>query len=892
MSAISLDFSRSFCGRQEELQRLKASFAQACRTSEKKDSRVYIEGVSGSGKSALIDSFRESISAQAFFGRGKLEEGKAVSEPFAAIADAVQEIVKDIAVSKDKEVWKERIQAALEGETTILASVLHLGDLVDRPESSVDKPKSFHSNEKEFGFERLRFAFRSLLRAISSHYPVVLAVDDLQWAGRESLVLIETLLADRAAGQFLFIGAFRPVDPLHPLIPLKKGYPGVEIMLGSLSSTDINQMICQLLRRESNDTGELVEVVVRKTGGNAFFVVQFLALLEKMGLLQYSLARYRWEWDIEGIKAETDISDNVATVVATKVRESPAANALMIAACLGVSHFDVQTLQYAMRGQVGKGISIDELDELLRHAAQEGFVEELSALHYKFAHDRIREGAYSLLPTDKELSELQLQIGRQLRVGLSDRGASPEKRSGERLHYLTVHQLNAGSEVMTDLSEKRDLAELNYRAAKLTIQRASFFPAVEFLQTAVRLLGNDPWQHCPDFMLQILTALARALYSCGRLVEAIAAAEEVLDHAKSFQEKNTVVNVKLLCLVQQGDRKQAIDMVLSALAELGFPFPRRFLKFHVLRHFMRAKAALNGKTDEELLNLPMAHDENISMAAEFLVRVGEIGLYWGLEDLVAICLLYGIQMTIKYGRLGMTSMTFMAWGFILIKQGDFDEAHRFGRLGLQLAKELKGGTLDHRAVELYYTWIWLWKEPLHDGLTPFSNAMKALWDGGALECVFNDVHNSLRMHYCCGLRLQPLLDDVRQFYALMKDYRQVHTLSVNLPFLQMVSNLTCEGPRNALELTGEFMSEQQSTDSWTKTGNNVALQMLYFVRLILASHFDELELAGDMSAKVQEIYLDGAEVLVPFRFFLKGLAAISMAKRTGKHDSADEVGRL
>lgn len=343
---------------------------------------------------------------------------------------------------------------------------------------------------------------------------------------------------------------------------------------------------------------------------------------------------------------------------------------------------------------------------------------------------------------------------------LSDKGTSLENKSWERLHYLTVTQLNAGSEVMTDLAEKRDLAELNYRAAKLTIQRASFFPAVDFLQAAVQLLGNDPWQHCPDIMLQILTALARALYSCGRIVEAIAAADEVLAHARSLQEKNTVAHAKLLCLIQQGDCKQAIDMVLSALAELGFPFPRRFLKLQVLRYFMRAKAALTGKTDAELLNLPMANDENVSMAAGFLVRLGEIGLFWGLEDLVATCLLYGIQMTMKYGRFGITSMSFIAWGFILIKQGDFDEVHRFGRLGLQLAKEFKGGTLDHRAVALYYTWIWLWKEPLHDGLTPFSNAMKALWDSGALDCVFNDVHNSVRMHYCCGLRLQPLLEDM------------------------------------------------------------------------------------------------------------------------------------
>jgi hypothetical protein len=78
---------------------------------------------------------------------------------------------------------------------------------------------------------------------------------------------------------------------------------------------------------------------------------------------------------------------------------------------------------------------------------------------FKFSHNRIREGAYSLLPGGIVRQEIRLRIGRQLRL-LKEK--NPNK-SGHLHHLLfqTVRQLNLGTKLITSETEMIALAELN-----------------------------------------------------------------------------------------------------------------------------------------------------------------------------------------------------------------------------------------------------------------------------------------------------------------------------------------------------------------------------------------------------------------------------------------------
>jgi predicted ATPase len=365
--------------------------------------------------------------------------------------------------------------------------------------------------------------------------------------------------------------------------------------------------------------------------------------------------------------------------------------------------------------------------------------------------------------------------------------------------------------------------------------------------------------------LKVSIAQMRIEYCCGRPVVSAYIADDILDHARTFLERKAAYHTKVLWLTHDGKSKEAMNLVLSVLKELGAPFPRRYLQLHVMKEVIRTKKMLRGRTDEELLALPDTQSETIDDIAGFVERLGELALNSAnpSPEYLALTLLRAIQMTLSHGRFASTSGCFMAWGWFSAQVGWLDEAHRFGRLGLKIAEQGKGGHHDTRAVLVYYLQIYHWRLPYHDGLTPTSNALQALWDRGSIEYVFSDTVTYLRIYFCCGLSLKPLQSDIQTFVDLLRDYGNMLYYENHIPFFQMISNLM--GTSNqTFELSGEFMNQNDSIRQWSKSGNEMALQQIYFHRMMLAYFFNDLELAGKMSQKMWSAYTEGPDVVSYF----------------------------
>ena len=95
----------------------------------------------------------------------------------------------------------------------------------------------------------------AVLRAVASRQrPVLLFLDDLQWAGRTPLGFVDLVLSEEPIEGLLLVGAYRDgdVDAAHPLMaPLARwrDHPGVRhVGLANLSTRDLVTVVAEMLR--------------------------------------------------------------------------------------------------------------------------------------------------------------------------------------------------------------------------------------------------------------------------------------------------------------------------------------------------------------------------------------------------------------------------------------------------------------------------------------------------------------------------------------------------------------------------------------------------------------------------------------------------------------------
>ncbi len=186
--------------------------------------------------------------------------------------------------------------------------------------------------------------FRRFLGVFASpEHPLVLFLDDLQWADLASLQLLQHLLTHPETPPVLLIGAYRDneVSPSHPLTLTlaelrKAGARMTDLRLEPLSLAEVQQLIADTLPGAGPEIVEPLAALAReKTGGNPFFLLQFLLTLHQDGLLVRT-PEGTWRWDAEGVRAK-GYSDNVVDFMVGKLRQLPAGtqHLLRLAACVG-----------------------------------------------------------------------------------------------------------------------------------------------------------------------------------------------------------------------------------------------------------------------------------------------------------------------------------------------------------------------------------------------------------------------------------------------------------------------------------------------------------------------------------------------------------------------------
>lgn len=623
---------------------------------------AFVHGNSGSGKTAIVnqlqeiiqkggeeegketiqgkgreteESSKEGLFQRTYFVSGKFDQ-QANAKPFSALTDALTELFDILIDSKELDDYKTRILASLGNEwRTVAEAVPVLAKLLD---SDTDFAPANNINVENtasmlgHAVIRLKVLFRAILSALSTpQHPIVMFFDDLQFGDEASLDLIDSLFCDKELHNMLFIASYRDDEITDALAKLLQDNSSssnddddslTSIAVRALTVESINQLLADVTQLRPEETLPLACVVLRKTRGNIFFVLEFLKASQQRHLLYFSTKTFKWSWNVHMLDSEMIVSNNVVDLLIVRLQDfqKDVQVLLSIASCIG-AQFDITLLAtlYENRDekpqtegfmglqdlQLAQEETEEQVDRMLRSAEEQELIMTGEEGLCNFAHDRVQQACYLLVPEGPEKQTMELRVGLQL-LRLFH---SPV--SQRWMLFVAANNLNRASN-MIPAEEKYELARLNLETAKKARQESAFLLAADYLRKSLNLLNEcDQWTNHYKVTLELYTLSAEMEFIGGSCKRAEAIALVLIKSTQVHEDDKLPVYYTLMCAL--GDRlnlRLALDTGIHALGTgYGVTIPKRPTLLHFLWDLRKTKKLLHGKSDDDLLSLPKMTDE-------------------------------------------------------------------------------------------------------------------------------------------------------------------------------------------------------------------------------------------------------------------------------------------
>ena len=316
-------------GRDEQVAALEAAFDDAlaggCRG-------VLVAGAPGVGKTALIDQLRPVVTGRdGWFVAGKFDQYRRDLE-FDAVQQAFQALCRLLLAEPDDELAevRGRILRALGPNAGLMTAVL--------PEAAALLAVPPDPGDPLTAQARVQWAGVQMLRAVASRKrPVLVFLDDLQWAGRPPLGLVDLVLSGEPVDGLLLVGAHREVDAVHPLAALVarwRGQAGVrQVRLEDLPGSGQVAMVAEMLHLNRDAAAGLAGLIAPYTRGNPYETVELLNALRQGEVLTATAGG--WRWDAAAVRAHLGAADPTR-LLAGRMAALPAPSQHMVQAMAGL----------------------------------------------------------------------------------------------------------------------------------------------------------------------------------------------------------------------------------------------------------------------------------------------------------------------------------------------------------------------------------------------------------------------------------------------------------------------------------------------------------------------------------------------------------------------------
>jgi predicted ATPase/signal transduction histidine kinase/tRNA A-37 threonylcarbamoyl transferase component Bud32 len=841
-------------GREREITTLMALFDRAARG---RAQLMLVGGYAGVGKSALVHEIHKPVLARrGYFASGKFDLLQR-DIPYGAFLLALGDLVRQLLTESEErlERWRRRLREALGDAGRVVVDVVPSLEVIVGWQPPVPPLSPAEAQS------RFNFVFQQLLGALAAEeHPLVLFLDDLQWADLPSLKLLESLLVESGLCHVLIIGAYRDneVSAVHPLSTLRAALekahaPTETIALPPLDAAHVDALVADTLRCDPVRSSELARLVYERTGGNPFFLGQLLRALHDDGLIRFAPSHPSaprssaghpsaprsyaglgaFVWDIDGIRvAPKHLTNDVVELMTRKIDALPAGarEVLEIAACVG-NRFDLHTLSIALQRtalEVAADLypALEEglvlpLDDRFRLVPQGGADDAA----YAFLHDRVQQAANARVP-EPARAPLHRKVARLLFAG------TPKDRVEERIFDL-VHHFNLGGFEGLDDAQRYEVARLDLVAGRRAKASAAFEPALRCFSAGCRFLPDGAENEAYDLWFPLHAEAAEAQYLNGQLEAGHLASEALLAKAKTALEKVLIHETRATAAMTEGALARAKEEGYRAMELLGVDLPRTMELPGFFEVLAATENQIGPRTASDLLELAATKDARCLAAARVALMLVP-GLFMENPVLCLAMQLGQVRLALEHGNAPETAYYYLGYALVLSNfRGDVEKAASYANMAIALLDRRGDERLRAKVQMVATAFILHHKMHLHETVPLLVECVHAGMEHGDREYTGYSATHACTHLFFAGEPLDVVLREHDRYLELLERWR----LSISATPLRIMRHA-------ALRLAGRDVGgfdDEKELPGLLAEKNYSTISQLYVQKTMLAYLFRDAE---------------------------------------------------
>lgn len=828
-------------GREAEVACLSDAFRRCVRGNPQ---IMFVTGDAGVGKTALVHELHQYISQEkGLFAEGKFDQYNR-HIPYSALIQAFRKLISQLLDSPDED-YKQYIGGALtkalDGNGSLIAGLIPELSLFIGDQPELEPPPLNPAEETN----RFFLTFAKFIEGITrNERPLVLFLDDLQWADFSSLQLVERLVLDNQLRKVFVVCSYRhdEMPAGHPLftskMKMEKSREVDEIKLGALSLSHVQSLIADTLYTGTDNVRQLAEVIYKRTKGNSFFISEILKDLNKTGYLHFDERQGEWSWQLQQI-VNLPINDNIVEFLMMKLITLPEdlRRILMLGAAIGnVFDYGMLTLIAEEPREVLAGCIAAAVEGEFIHPADYRYglfsglladagedLLQLADIPFRFSHDRIQQAFYQMLNEDKSKA-LHLKIGRLMLDKLT-----PEEAE-DKIVDIAAH-LNKGLELIGDKQEISRVILLNLKAACKAKAGFGYESAYVLLETAKKLLPEDAWTED-----RLQTAEIYELYAeCGYLTHHTEAADRacsiLIQHTEDRMALAQIYEMQANHYMYLGLMKESIQSGRQGLAVLGMNIPEKVGMGSVLKELVKIKTALRGRPAEDIFAAAEMKEPEMKLIMRLLINFIPPAFISGETSLFGLVVLKKVGLTLTYGNAPESALAFVGYAMLLSGFGDSKGAFDYGRLGIRMNDKFNDQQWKGATYVLYTLFSHAWTEPWDTLQDWFTTSIEASLRTGDLLYL---AHSSFYVNlWNPSMDIAANLQESSRTLAMIENTKYKESLATAQLARQYLLNLAGELADNH-SFDGDEFSEEVYLRELTeaKYFSGIAIYYIYKMKLL------------------------------------------------------------